>query len=415
MSSFGQTLKGISWVGAFRISTRIIAFVRTIILARILSPTQFGVFGIASLSITFLEILMETGVNVVLIQKKEGIEQYLNTAWVVSIVRGALITLILIILAPVIATFFNSPGTLNLIYLISLVSLVRGFINPSIVLFQKELNFKAEFWFRFVIFAFDSAVAIVFSYIIQSAAGIIYGLIAGAVLELVLSFVFLKPRPKIEFHPAKLKEVLGKGKWITGAGLFQFLFRQGDDGIVGKVLGESSLGVYQVAYKICSMPISEVTDVFGRVMFPTYVTLAHDSARLKESFYKTTGVITVLAVASGATLFVFGGEFIRLFLGEKWLSAVPLVRVLSIFGVVQAVGNSMNSLLLALEKQKYVTLVTFISILGLAISILPLTLNHGLLGAVWAPLIGAIMALPFEVWFVTRAFTQNEHQRNSYN
>lgn len=409
MDNFGQTIRGVSWVGAFRVSTRIIAFVRTIILARILSPAQFGMFGIASLSITFLEILMETGVNVVLIQKREGIERYLNTAWVVSIVRGALITLTLVILAPVIAGFFDSPDTLSLIYLISLVSLIRGFINPSIVRFQKELNFKAEFWFRFVVFAFDSAVSVVVSYIIENAAGIIYGLIAGAFLELVLSFVFLKPWPKIEFHLTKLQEVLGKGKWITGAGLFQFLFRQGDDGVVGKVLGESALGVYQVAYKVCSMPISEVTDVFARVMFPTYAALSYDSGKLRKSFYQTTGLITLLAVAFGATLFMFGGELIRIFLGEKWLSAIPLVRVLSVFGVVQAIGNSMNSLLLALEKQKYVTLITFVSILGLGISVLPLTFRYGLTGTVWAPLIGALLALPLEVWFVLRALKQNEN------
>ena len=193
---------------------------------------------------------------------------------------------------------------------------------------------------------------------------------------------------------------------MTGAGFFQFLFRQGDDGVVGRFLGETSLGIYQVAYKICSMPISEVTDVFGRVMFPTYVKLSIDSHRLRQVFIKITVVIVSVATLLGLTLFVFGEDLIKIFLGEQWLPAVPLVRVLSVFGVIQAVTNSMNSLLLALEKQKYITFVTLVSILGLGVTIVPLTLNYGLTGTVWAPLIGAIVGLPLEIWFVTRALKQ---------
>ncbi|OGM33240.1 hypothetical protein A2803_00110 [Candidatus Woesebacteria bacterium RIFCSPHIGHO2_01_FULL_44_21] len=406
MGYFRKTLWGVTWVGAFRALTRFIAFVRTIVLARILSPAQFGIFGIASLTITFLEILMETGINVVLVQKKKGINEYLNTAWVVSILRGCLISLILVVLAPFASSFFNSPESRNLVYLISLVSLIRGFINPAIVRFQKELRFGTEFWFRFVVFAVDSGVAVLVSLVTQSSVGIVWGLIAGALLELVMSFVFVSPRPSLEFNSVKLREILSKGKWVTGAGFFQFLFRQGDDGVVGRFLGETSLGIYQVAYKICSMPISEVTDVFGRVMFPTYVKLSIDSHRLRQVFIKITVVIVSVATLLGLTLFVFGEDLIKIFLGEQWLPAVPLVRVLSVFGVIQAVTNSMNSLLLALEKQKYITFVTLVSILGLGVTIVPLTLNYGLTGTVWAPLIGAIVGLPLEIWFVTRALKQ---------
>ncbi len=402
MGYFGQAVTGISWVSAFRASTRGIAFVRTIILARILTPNQFGVFGIVSLTITFLEILMETGVNVVLIQKKEGMDEYLDTAWVVSIIRGILISTTLILLAPVIASFFNSPDSKNLIYLVSLVPLTRGFINPGIVRFQKDLRFRTEFWFRFIVFAFDSLIAIFVSVLTQSAIGLVWGLLAGAMLELVMSYIFVKPRPHFGFQPEKLKEILSKGKWITGAGVFQFLFRQGDDGVVGKMLGEGSLGIYQIAYKICSLPISEVTDVFGRVTFPLYVKLSADIPRLKAAFLKTTLTITLLALLVGSILFIFGGEIIRIFLGEKWLAAVPLVKILSIFGIIQAIGNSMNSLFLALEKQEYVTLVTFIGVLGLGISIVPLTLNYGLNGAVWAPLAGSLVAAPLSVGLVIR-------------
>lgn len=394
--------RGVSWVGAFRGSTRAVSFVRTIILARILSPSQFGIFGIASLAITFLEILTETGVNVVLIQKKEGIEKYLNTAWVVSIVRGLAISLILLIIARPVSEFFSSPQSLSLIYLISLVSLLRGFINPAIVKFQKELRFGQEFWFRLSIFFFDSVVAIVMSLVLKSAIGIVVGLVAGALLELIMSFVFVSPRPKFELDRLKLREVVSKGKWVTGSGLFQFTFRQGDDAVVGKILGESSLGIYQIAYKLSSLPISEVTDVFGRVTFPYYVKIKTNKAKLREAFFKTTLLISLLASVLGVILFAFGGYLIKNMLGEEWLSAVPLVKVLSIFGVVQALSNSINSLLLAVEKQHLITAISFAQIIGLFVSIFPLIHLYGLRGAVAAPLVGALVGLPFALVFLIK-------------
>jgi len=93
-----QTIKGISWIGAFRIVTRIISFARTALLARLLTPRDFGVFGIATLVLSFLEIVTETGINIILVQKKENINEFINTAWVTSIIRGVLISIFIIVL-----------------------------------------------------------------------------------------------------------------------------------------------------------------------------------------------------------------------------------------------------------------------------------------------------------------------------
>lgn len=387
-------------------STRAIAFARTIILARILSPSQFGIFGIASLVIVFLEIFTETGINVFLIQRKKSIDKYLDTAWVVSIVRGFIIFLIIVALSGPISIFFNSPGSKNTIFLISFVSLVRGFINPSIVNFQKQIQFSKEFWFKLVVFLFDSTVAVLMSYYLSSAIGVVWGLIAGALLELVLSFVFVRPWPKLKFDVSRLREVLSKGKWLTGAGIFQFMFRQGDDAVVGKILGESQLGIYQVAYKIATLPISEITDVVGRVTLPVYVKISTDPRRLKRAFIKTTVTIALLAISLGIALFVFGESIVRIFLGSSWLEVVPLINVLIVFGVVQAIANSFNSLLLARGYQKYVTITTLINILGLAVTIVPLTSRYGLSGAVLAPLAGSILGLPVSFVLVRKCLSK---------
>ncbi len=104
-----RVVRGGIWVFALRITSRSLGFIRTIILARLLAPEDFGLLGIAMLAIATLETFSQTGFNAALIQKKENVESYLDTAWTVSAVRGVLLFLILFLSAPLVATFFNSP------------------------------------------------------------------------------------------------------------------------------------------------------------------------------------------------------------------------------------------------------------------------------------------------------------------
>lgn len=213
-----DAIKGISWVAVLRAATRSISFFKTIILARILVPAQFGAYGVALLVLGFLEVMTETGVNVLLVQEKE-INKFINSAWIVSIIRGIIIALAIIIATPFIVAFFNSPDSALLLYLISIVPFLRGFINPSVVKFQKELHFHKEFWYRFASFSIDAVVGIVFTIITRHPAGIIIGLIAGVLVEVVLSYFIVKPIPIFAVNKEYFMKIIHRGKWITAGGI----------------------------------------------------------------------------------------------------------------------------------------------------------------------------------------------------
>jgi O-antigen/teichoic acid export membrane protein len=395
---YKDALKGISWMGALRGSTRAIAYARIAILARLLTPAQFGIYGIASLVLAFLEIITETGINVFLVQDEGEIKNYLNTAWVVSIFRGILISALIIALAPLIASFFNSPEARNIIYLISLVPFIRGFINPSIVQFQKELEFNKEFWFRFVTFSTNTIVAVVVGYITKSAASLVWGLVAAASLEVAISFVLITPRPRIAFEGDKLKKVISRGKWLTAAGLFDYLFSQGDDIVVGKLLDTGSLGLYSVAYKASTLPVTEIGEVFNKVTFPVYTKILGDTKRLKKAFLKILGTTSLLVVPFGLVLFIFSRELVLILLGEQWIAADVVVKILAIFGVSRSLVKTANPLFLAAKKQEYVTLVNFLSIIGMAVTIVPFIHLYGVVGAAWASVVGVILSIPLVVY-----------------
>jgi lipopolysaccharide exporter len=403
-----SALQGVSWMSGFRVANRLLTFLKIAILARVLTPSQFGVFGIASLLLALLEILTETGINVVLIQKKDSIEHYLDSAWVVSIVRGILICLTILVSAPLVATFFKTPAALNLIMLISLSPLIKGFINPAEVTFRKELKFNYEFRFRTILFLTDGLVAIVVALITHSVYSLAAGLLAGSILEVILSFVFIKPTPRFKLNREYIKEIFHKGKWVTAYGIFNYFGENGDNIIVGRILGATTLGIYQLAYKISYIPISEITDVMNSVIFPVYSRIDEDRKRLMLAFWKTTGVMFLLALAAGGIIFVFPSQVIEIILGPQWLSAVGVLKVLAVYGIVRASLGSFSSLFLAAEKQNYVTTIIFIRFIVLAITIYPFVLRWGMLGAGYSALFSAVVEIPFIFYYLIKLMKEKQ-------
>ena len=389
-------------MGGLRSSTRALAFIKILILARILTPDEFGLFGIAMLFLSLLEIISETGVNIFLIQENGDIDSYIDTAWVISIVRGLLISLVLVLLTPLVSLFFNSPNSTNIMYLISLVPLIRGFINPSIVKFQKNLLFAKEFVFRLIIYFLDASVAIILALITHSASSLVYGLLAGAVFEVIASHIFVRPGPKLKFVKNKIKLIINRGRWVTFAGIFNYLFENIDDAVVGRLLNTTYLGTYQMAYKVSSLPMTEVSDVIQKVTFPIYTKIVGDKERLKKAFIKSFLATTLIVLPIGIILFFFSEEVVLVLLGQKWLSAVSVIKVLSFFGVVRALTESTYPLFHSLKKQKYVSLITLFSIIGLFITVIPLVNKFDIVGAGFSSLTGALFAIPITVYFLNK-------------
>src|SRR6266404_2111820 len=283
-----DAIKGVSWITLLRGLTRVLTFIRLAVLGRLLTPTQFGFFGIASLLLSLLEILTETGINIFLVQERSHIKEYINSAWVVSIIRGVVLGLVIFLTAPLIAYFFKAPGATFIIALIALVPFIRGFINPAIISYQKDLLFFKEFRLRTILFFVDVVSSIIFGFFTRNAISFDLGLIASAILEVILSYMLVPLWPKLQFEYEKIRHVINKGWWVTITGIFSFFADNGDNITVGKFLGAATLGIYGVAYKFSTLPISEITNVVNMVIFPVFSKFSDDKKRIWNAFYKVT-------------------------------------------------------------------------------------------------------------------------------
>lgn len=395
-----DAIKGFSWLGSFRVITRVISFLRTIIVARILTPSQFGLYGVASLILSLIEIFTETGINIFLTQQDDDIDKFINTAWIVSILRGVVICSAIIMSSGFVANFFHSPDSQSLLLIISIVPLARGFINPSVVKFLKNLEYQKEFLYRLSIFTVESVTTVVWVVIFKSPEGLVWGLVAGAVFEMVISFYLATPRPMLRFQSSLFKTIVSHGKWMTASGIFNYLYHNADNIVVGRMLGTASLGLYDMAYRLSMLPISEVSDVFGKVTFPVYVKIADDKKRLRRAYLRSLGVVLGLTVPIGVIGYFFSDIIIRVVLGEQWISVVHILRLLIIFGVIRAVTFTCIDPFYAAKKQQYVTAVTFISVVVMLSTVVPFIQWFGLIGAGYSALTGAIIAVPFIVYYL---------------
>jgi Membrane protein involved in the export of O-antigen and teichoic acid len=376
-----RTVRGGFWVFSLRIVQQIFGLARLLILARILAPHDFGLMGIALLAMSTLETFSQTGFQAALIQKKENIESYLDATWTVLILRGLLLFGILYFAAPFVASFFDTPEAKPIIQVIGLSVLFQAFTNVGVIYFQKELEFNKEFIYQFAGTLADFIVAVSAVLILRNVWALVFGLLAGNAVRCIVSYLIHPYRPRLSMDLAKAKELFGFGKWVLGSSILIFLITQGDDIFVGKLLGATALGFYQMAYRISNMPATEITHMISRVTFPVYSKLQNDIPKLREAYLKVLQVTAFLSFPVAGLIFVLAPDFTIIFLGEKWMPMVPAMQVLVFAGLARSVAATTGPIFYAVAKPKIETRWQVVRLFVIAILIYPFTIKWGILGA----------------------------------
>jgi lipopolysaccharide exporter len=395
-----RVVRGGIWVFALRITNSLLVLARTIVLARFLAPADFGVFGIALLAMSALETFSQTGFSTALIQKKDDTESYLDTAWTVQAVRGILLALVLYLTAGYVAAFFGASAAKPILQVIGLSMLFQGFTSIGVLYFQKDLEFHKQFIYMFSGTVADMTVTIAAVFFLRNVWALAIGLLAGNLMRMVVSYFIHPYRPRLGFDQQQFRELSGFGKWILGSSILIFLLTQGDSALVGKVLGVSALGFYQLAYRLSNMPATEITQVISQVTFPAYSKLQDDLPRLRQAYLKVLQITAFLSFPIAGLIFVLAKDFTEIFLGEKWMPVVPAMQALCIFGVLRGVGGTLGPVLPAVGKPKIQTRASAVQLLILAVIIYPLTKSWGIVGTSLSIIFPMIVSVALLFWEV---------------
>ncbi len=353
---------------------------RLVILARILAPHDFGLMGIALLIMATLETFSQTGFQAALIQKKDDIKSHLDAAWTVLILRGCILFVILYLIAPYAAIFFEAPEAKPIIQVIGFSVLLQAFTNIGVIDFQRELKFSKQFIYQISGTLSDFIVAITAVLILGNVWALVFGLLAGNAARLIASYLIHPYRPHLSFDLGKAKELFSFGKWILGSSILIFLISQGDDILVGKVLGVTALGFYQMAYRISNLPATEITHVISQVTFPAYSKLQDDIPKLREAYLKVLQVTAFLSFPIAGLIFILAPDFTIIFLGEKWMPMVPAMQILVFAGLVRSIAATAGPIFHAVGKPIIDTKWQIVRLFVIAVLIYPFSIKWGILG-----------------------------------
>lgn len=377
-----------------RVATMALTVVKISILARLLSPEDFGLFSLVVIALGIAEASTQTGVNVTIIQSKQSIKYFLNSAWVIAISRGFIIGIAMVLLSLVMQRYYNEPQLPLLISITALVPIIKGFINPAIVTMRKELRFFRDAVYYFSLAIVEVAAAIAFGILLNSVWALIIALLIAAIFEVAISFIFFSPRPRFEYIASRGKVILGNARGLTASAALSYLHENIDDFILGKVVGTYNLGLYHNGYALAHKSNYEPAKAVVHSTFPVYSKIAGDANRLKRGFLRSLAATGVLVSLTSLPLLIAPDFFVHLLLGDQWSGVIPIIRWLVLAGIIQSITVVIYNLFLTKATYQWLNLHQLCSVMLLIGLLFVLPQQFGILGGAWAVLLSRVLSLP---------------------
>jgi lipopolysaccharide exporter len=345
-----KAVRGSVWCLLSRVASRGADLIKIPILARLLSPEDFGVMGIALFAIACVETVTESGYQVALTQKSGDIGSYLGTARTVQALRGLALCLLACVAAPLLAAFFHATSSTGVIRGVGFLLLVRGLVNPATVSLSRQFDFQRIFWWTLVSEVIGAITGIVLAFWWRSVWALLASVLVAQAMNTLLSFRVVECRPSFEFDARKARELSRFGRWVLGSNAIIFVLVNGDDALVGRLFGPAAMGLYQMAYRMGNLAATEILGVIGRVALPAYSQLQSDREAVGSAYLQVVRLTALLALPIAAFVVFTAPMLVPILLGARWVAMVPLLQVLALYGALRAINSPVGSLYQSLSR-----------------------------------------------------------------
>ena len=337
-----SAVRGVKWSAISRAGRLGTQFITTIILARLLSPEDFGLVGMAVIVIGFLGIFKDMGTSAAIIQRERIDDSLISSIFWVNIVFGLFVTFLLFAGASVIAWFYHESRLTPLMRALSFSFLLSGFGIVPNALMQRALAFKKLAKIELTAIISGSIVGIVLAFSGVGVWSLVIQSLTTAGLTTILLWLLGKWRPKLKFNWQEVKSISGYSLNLTGFNLLNYLARNADYLLIGRYLGATALGLYTLAYQILLFPVQSISAVIGRVMFPVYSKIQSDNKRFSRIYLDVASTIALFTFPLMTGLFLLAKPFISVTLGPKWQQVALLIQILAPVGAVQSIATTVG-------------------------------------------------------------------------
>lgn len=397
----GKTTNALVWSSADKVGQQLFYLIAGIILARQLSPVDYGKVGVLTIFIALSGILIDSGFSTALIRKKEATQADYSTVFYLNIGISCVLYGLLYVAAPFIAAFFNVPDLTLICRVLFLVIPLNALslIQQTLLLkyFRLSVNARVNLW----ALGIASTVAVVMAYCGMGVWSLVAQTLGLALLRALFFWLFNDWRPQWVFRMASLREFFGYSSNLVVSGIINNVFNKIYPIIIGKFYGMAQTGYYTQADKYQDMASSLISNIFRSVAFPVFSKVQDDLPRLKRICRKNVRAIAFFIFPIMSLMIVVSYPLILIVLKEQWLPSVPYFRLLCFsgmctpfiilfFDLFNSLGYSRLNLQLEIAKKAYL-------FVGIA-----LFYSSGILGLIGWWMSYSLLSLVVGVFFARR-------------
>ena len=377
------------WTISGKFLARLLDFVSLLVLARLLSPADFGIVAIATSVLVIVEAILDLPLTQALVRIPSPSERMFATAFTLSLMRGTAISLLMIVVAWPMALFYNDPRLFPLVAVISIAPAMRSVISPRMVLFMQRFDFRREFALDLL----AKGATLIFSVGVVLATdsywGLAIGAVAGPTTSTIVSYIFAPMRPRLSLSEWKhFQDMVG---WNTVSQVLNSLNWQMDRLMLPRFTSLSTYGAFSVADNLAGIPYQTFVGPLMRPLMAAFSNVG-DRGQQITAYLKATNAIMVVAAPILLVIILLAEPIVRIVVGEKWIVAAPILQWLCIVSLIGLPTTIMPSLVMVLDKTRYVALRMFAEFAVRAPVTVVGVVMFGLEGALAARVIAAVVA-----------------------
>jgi O-antigen/teichoic acid export membrane protein len=401
-------LSGARWTLAARVGMQLVTWPITILVMRLLEPGDYGVFAIALLVSGFITLFSELGLGVALVQAPGLSESQARMACTMVIALNVVVALVIIGLAPLIATVFEEPEVASVMRVLTLELLIAAIATVPLALLERGLRFREVSLGHMAGGVAGSVVTLGAALMDAGVWSLVAGALTGALVRSAAWVVFhgrvVRPsRPRLE----AIRPVLNVSGHVLATRFMWYWSGHADQLVLGRLLHASALGLYNVSAQLAMLPAGKVMEVVNRVAFPVLSRLQVDSQGLQLTHRNSTAFLALYGFGVCWGLAAVAPEFVGVVLGDKWLKAVLPLAILSMVAPLRMLSAFNNTVVTAIGKPQAATYEQL-----LACVLLPLAVGigahlEGLFGAALAWILAYPAVFLFSTWLTAQAMNMS--------
>lgn len=393
---------GLAWTAGLKWAVQLFSWATTLVVARLLLPADYGLVSMATVLVGLIQLLGELGLGAVIIQRRDLAERMVTDIAGVCLAAGACLGVAAAAVSPLAARFYGEPSLVPVI-----VAYAPGFMVAAVRVMPYSLLSRDMAFQRLAVIGLAEAGFTSLLTLVLAAAGFGYwSLVAGNLIGQAVGCALLvrarRYRVTWPHSFAELAPVLGFGASLVGSRIAWYAYSNADFAIVGRLLGKSPLGNYNLAWQFASLPVDKITAVMGQVTPAIFASVQHDPARLRRYLLGLSRALALVTFPLSFGLAVSAPEFVGVVLGPNWSGATGPLRLLALAAAVRSVSTTFHQILIAQGRATVILRITTLGAILLPLLFLAGT-RWGIVGVAGAWAMGhpLFIALP-SLWACLR-------------